>query len=80
MKDILDERHIVETDIKRVINYAETKGTKLYQPGNGRFLAKMRIKEAYFYVEYEKVESEYKIHTAYHHRFFLQGEKEDYSG
>jgi len=68
----LDERHILDDDIKRVIENAESTGLKLYMPGTQNFLSKLRIFQALFYVEYSPVEkNKYKIHAAYLHRFKL---------
>ena len=74
VKTLLDERHILEDDIRRVIEHAESTGLKLYQPGTTNFLSKMRIFEAMFYVEYSAEKGVYKIETAYTHRFKLDEE------
>jgi len=71
----LDERHILEDDIKRVIENAERTGLKLYMPGTQNFMSKLRIFQALFYVEYSPLEkNKYKVHTAYLHRFKLGDE------
>ncbi len=75
VQDLLEARHILDEDLKRVIDYAERTGEKLYQPGTSRFLSKLRVREVYFYVEYEPVEEAYRIHTAYSHRFLLGKEE-----
>ncbi len=74
VKALLDERHVLEDDVRRVIEYAESTGLKLYQPGTQNFLSKLRIYQAMFYVEYSKVKDAYKIETAYTHRFKLDEE------
>ncbi len=72
VQKVLDERHITEEDIKRVIENAESTGLKLYLPGTQNFLSKLRIYQALFYVEYTLVEkNRFKVHTAYLHRFKL---------
>jgi len=70
VKELLESRHILDEEIKMVIDNAETTGKKIYQPGTNKFLAKMRIANATFYVEYSALELEktYKIHTAYAHK------------
>jgi len=75
VQDLLDARHILDEDIKRVIDHAEQTGEKLYQPGTNRFLSKLRIKEACFYVEYEPIGEAYQVHTAYSHRFMFAREE-----
>ena len=75
VKTLLDERHILEDDIRRVLEHAESTGLKLYQPGTQNFLSKLRIYQALFYVEYSSAgKGTYTIHTAYLHRFKLGDE------
>lgn len=69
VKNLMDERHILDFDIKQVIENAERLGEKLYEPGTDYFLAKRRMGESYFYVEYSPAKSGYRIHTTYSHRF-----------
>jgi hypothetical protein len=75
IQSLLEERHILEDDVRRVIEHAEKTGLKLYQPGTQNFLSKLRIREAMFYVEYSTEKESYEIQTAYTHRFKL-GEEE----
>jgi hypothetical protein len=65
---LLDERHILDEDIKQVIAAAESTGVKLYQPDGDRCLAKLQTENATFYVEYSPAEEGYQIHTAYFHK------------
>ena len=64
----LEDRHILEDEVKQVINNAETEGEKLYQPDENRYLAKLRIGEATFYVEYAIKEDGYVVNSAYAHK------------
>lgn len=74
VNSLLEERHILEEDVRRVIEHVEKTGLKLYQPGTDRFLSKLRIFEGLFYVEYSSHEGAYQVHTAYVHRFKLERE------
>ena len=74
VRSILDERHIVEEDVRRVIEHAESTGLKLYEPGTNRFLSKLRINQTLFYVEYSPGKEAFRIHSSYAHRFTLEGE------
>jgi len=65
---LLEERGIHDEEIKRVISNAETTGDKLYQQEGDRFLARSRISEATFYVEYSVSGENYIVHSAYAHR------------
>ncbi len=73
VRDLLEARHIQDDDLKRVIDHAERTGEKLYQTDSDRFLSKLRLQEVYFYVEYSPTKDAYRIHTAYTHRFLLDG-------
>ena len=71
IRDLMEERHILDEDLIPVIQHAEKTGEKLYQTDTNRFLSKLRIKNVYFYVEYSIIEGGFRIHTAYTHRFSL---------
>jgi len=68
VKKLLEERHISEEEVKKVIDFAETKGEKLYQQEENRYLAKSRLGEVTIYVEYSTDENGYIVRTAYSHR------------
>ena len=68
VKQLLEDRHIVEDEIKQVISNAESVGEKLYLPDENRYLAKLRIGEATFYVEYAIGEDRYVVNSAYAHK------------
>jgi len=73
VSEILESRHILDDEIKMVIHNAESKGEKLYQPETERFLAKLKIADVTFYVEYSLAgEKTYIVHTAYSHRAELE--------
>ena len=72
IRQIMVDRHILKDDLIRVIDHAEKTGVKLYQQDSGRFLAKLRMNEVYFYAEYSTLESGYLIHNTYSHRFLLE--------
>jgi len=73
VKQLLEERHILEDEVKQVIDHAETAGEKLYQPDESRYLAKLLIGKATFYVEYSVEDGSYKVHTAYAHKAKIAG-------
>lgn len=75
MQSYMEVRHILEDDVKRVIDHAEKTGEKLYQPDSSVLLSKLRVKEVYFYVEYAPCDGGYKIYGAYSHRFLIEGDK-----
>jgi hypothetical protein len=72
--DLMEARHILDDDARRVIDHAEKTGEKLYEPSTNRLLAKLRVREAYFYVEYSPIAGGFQIHAAYTHRLMLEGD------
>lgn len=68
IKKLLGTRGVREEEIAEVIQHAETTGEKLYQPGSNKYLGKLRISEATFYVEYSVENEKYMVHTSYLHR------------
>jgi glutamate synthase (NADPH/NADH) small chain len=67
VSSLMEARHILDDDVKQVIHNAEVTGEKLYQADESRYLAKMRLSEATFYVEYSVTDDGYVVHTAYSH-------------
>lgn len=72
-KQLLEERHILEDEVKQVIHHAETEGDKLYLPDENRYLAKLRIGKASFYVEYSVEQGSYIIRSAYAYKAEMKG-------
>jgi hypothetical protein len=69
VRDVLEERKILESDIQKVIDFAERTGTKLFNRRTGRFLAHYNpAATVTYWVEYTPVEGEFTIHKAYSHR------------
>lgn len=73
IKKLLEERHIAEDEVKMTIHHAETEGDKLYQPGASRYLARLKIGKATFYVEYALEGDRYVVRTAYAHKAEITG-------
>lgn len=65
---LMEERHILDDDVKQVIYNAQSKGDKLYKPEINRYLAKMAWPDVVFYVEYSIEDAGYTVYTAYSHR------------
>jgi hypothetical protein len=73
VREILESRGIRDEDVAKVISNAEETGEKLYR--EDRFLSKLVIEEATYYVEYSVADGEtYTVHTAYFHRAKLEEE------
>lgn len=72
--EVLESRHILDDEVKMVIDNAEKTGEKLYRPEGERFLAKLRIGDLTVYVEYSPLgERAFQIHTAYAHKSEIKG-------
>ncbi len=63
---VLEERGILDDDIKMVIHNAETTEEKMYRPDTGECLAKLLIGETLFHVQYLPIDGQnYKVVTAF---------------
>jgi NADPH-dependent glutamate synthase beta subunit-like oxidoreductase len=69
VRQILEERQILDEDIQRVIEYAESTGNKLLNRQTRRFLAHCKPTAVTYWVEYTRSpEGDIIIHNAYSHR------------
>ena len=69
VQELMESRHVLDEDIKKVIHHAESTREKLYQPGGSRFLGKKMLGEVTFYVEYSiEEEKGFVIHDVYWHK------------
>ena len=67
--ELMEERHVLDEDIKKVIHHAEFTQEKLYQPECNRFLGKKMLGDVTFYVEYSiEEEKGFVIHDVYWHK------------
>lgn len=68
VQTLLDQRRILEDDIRQVIARAESGGPKLRHPQTGRFKASFRPRLVTFWVEYAPIEGGFEVFNAYTHR------------
>jgi glutamate synthase (NADPH) small chain len=73
IKRYLEMRNVSEDEVRQVIDRAETTKEKLYQPDSGRYLAKLRIGKATFYVEYHQGTGGFVVDSAYAHKSEIVG-------
>ncbi len=64
----VDERLILEEDMRQVIAYAEQTGNRFVNPDSGHYLAYHKPANVTYWVEYTPEGEGYRIHTAYSHR------------
>ena len=74
---VLEERGILDDDIKMVIHNAETTEEKMYKPETGECLAKLLIGETTFHVQYTPIDAQnYKIHTCFWFKSKIEEEED----
>lgn len=64
----LDDRLILEDDVRRVIDHAERTGRKLVAPATGHLLAYYRPTAVTYWVEYAPADDAFIVYNAYSHR------------
>ena len=73
VRELLEKRRILDEDIQKVIQQAETSGQKLTHPETGHFLASHQPYKAVFWVEYSPAGQGFNVHNAYSHRMVVKG-------
>jgi len=71
IRALLEQRHILDSDVQQAIDFAESSGTKLVNRQTGHFLAHYRPEKVTFWVEYTAGDKEFIIHNAYSHRMVI---------
>lgn len=74
IKKLMEDRLILEADIKKVIGHSEENQNIFYNTENNHYLAFRRMLNVTYWVEYVKNGDSYKIITIYSHRMDVQGE------
>lgn len=74
IRDLMEERLILEADIKKVIGHGERHKNIFINEENHHRLAFRRIINVTFWVEYIKLDRAYQLITIYSHRMDVQGE------
>lgn len=72
----IDDRRILESDVKRVIEQAETTGRRLHHGPSGHYRGYLQTGNVTFWVEYSPLEDGFRIHNAYSHRMIIVGTKQ----
>lgn len=68
LKTQLEKRHILDADIRQVIDYAEKSGVRLLNRKSGHLLAHFKPASVTFWVEYTAEGGGFIVHNAYSHR------------
>jgi NADPH-dependent glutamate synthase beta subunit-like oxidoreductase len=68
VRRIIEDRMILDSDIMKVIAYAESTGNKLQNSENDHYIAYFKPANVTYWVEYSPQGNEYLVHNAYCHR------------
>ncbi|HYA43329.1 MAG TPA: FAD-dependent oxidoreductase [Syntrophobacteraceae bacterium] len=74
LRELLEQRQILDSDIQQVVDFAERSGVRLHNRRTGRFLAHHKPVAVTYWVEYTPSEGEFIIHNAYSHRMEISEE------
>lgn len=74
LREVLEQRQILDSDIRQVIDHAEKSGVKLSNSRSGRLMAHYKPAAVTYWVEYTPSEGEYIVHNAYCHRMEVSEE------
>lgn len=74
LRELLEKRQVLDSDIQQVIDFAERSNTKLLNRRTGRFLAHYKPAAVTYWVEYTFSDGEFVIHNAYTHRMEISEE------
>ena len=72
----IDERRILENDLRQVIDLAERSGKRLLNRENGRYRASCQTEHVTFWVDYTPEDDGFTVHNAYCHRMKIVGIKQ----
>ena len=71
----IDERRILEDDIRMVIEHAERTGKRLLNKQNGQYRASLQSENVTFWVDYTPEDGRFTVHNSYCHRMKIVGVK-----
>jgi len=75
VRRLIDQRRILEEDLKRVIDHAERTGQRLINHQTEVSRAYFQSENVTFWVDYTPTEAGYTVHNAYCHRMEILGVK-----
>ena len=72
MKEKISDEMMLEEEILKTVEYCESSGRKLRNKETGHFIGHHVIGCTTFWVEYERLAEEIRIHKAYSHRMTIE--------
>jgi hypothetical protein len=73
VRELLEERMILEADLKAVIDRAEHSGDKFKNTARDTYIAYARPVSVTYWVEYSREGARFRVHNAYSHRLRIDG-------
>lgn len=70
---LLEERRILDVDVRAVVARAEVTGERFLDKATGRYLAAARRGNVTFWVLYESRDGAFTVHDSYCHRMDVPG-------
>jgi glutamate synthase (NADPH) small chain len=74
VREILEQRRILDEDIRKVIFHAQQSGKTFFNENTGHYKASFKPHHVTFWVEYSRDENTFDIHNAYSHRMEVIGQ------
>lgn len=74
--ELMEERGVKESDVREILDYAESTGKKLYIEGEEHFLARKRMGKFSGYVEYVLTSDGAEILDVYSHMVKFEEDEE----
>ncbi len=74
--ELMEERGVKESDVREILDYAESTGKKLYIEGEEHFLARKRMGKFSGYVEYVLTADGAEILDVYSHMVKFEEDEE----
>lgn len=74
--ELMEERGVKESDVREILDYAESTGKKLYIEGEEHFLARKRMGKFSGYVEYVLTDDGAEILDVYSHMVKFEEDEE----
>jgi Fe-S oxidoreductase len=72
----IDERRILENDLRQVIEHAQRTGKRLLNSETGQYRASWQTEHVTFWVDYTPEDDGFAVHNAYCHRMKIVGVKQ----
>ena len=72
----IDERRILEDDLRQVVDHAEQTGKRLLNRETGQYRAYRQREHVTFWVDYTPGDDGFTVHNAYCHRMKIVGVKQ----